>query len=151
MDAFEPQPIGSLTSRWHQPEWMDQPQLAAELHADALCGLGRVNWLSDVSGLFWPRLQRLARQVGRLRVLDLACGGGDVSLGLARRARRAGMDVQFVGCDLSSTALDVARRRAATAGVAMQSINRASQRTRLCVTRRRQIAQVSATRVVQSS
>ena len=99
---------------------MDRPDVGETEHRHALAALSRINWLSDSSGIFWPALRRLARETGRpLRVLDLACGGGDVTIALARRARRAGIACEFVGCDLSPVALEVARARAAEAGMAV--------------------------------
>jgi SAM-dependent methyltransferase len=49
-------------------------------------------------------------------VLDIACGGGDVLGGVARRARRRGIPVVLHGCDVSPVALDEVRRRAAEFG-----------------------------------
>jgi SAM-dependent methyltransferase len=46
------------------------------------------------------------------RVLDVGCGNGITSIAAARRAHAV------VGCDLSTGMLDVARRRAAAAGIA---------------------------------
>ena len=37
--------LPDVTRRRLQPEVMDQPGLPADLHADALRGLGRINWL----------------------------------------------------------------------------------------------------------
>ena len=100
---------------------MDQPDVDAAEHRHALAALARINWLSDSSGIFWPALRRLAREVGRpVRVLDLACGGGDVTIALARRARRAGLAGEFAGCDLSPVALEVARSRAEAAGMSVE-------------------------------
>lgn len=45
-------------------------------------------------------------------MLDIATGGGDVPLRLWQRARRAGLDIDVHGCDISTTALDQARARA---------------------------------------
>ena len=42
-------------------------------------------------------------------MLDIACGGGDGIVALARQARRAGMEVQIDGCDLSERAVCYAR------------------------------------------
>lgn len=52
---------------------------------------------------------RLGRPV---RVLDLACGGGDALHGVANRARRAGVPVALHGCDVSRVALERARAAA---------------------------------------
>lgn len=110
-----------FTHRHLQPELMDQPGLDPAEHAQALRGLRRINRCSGSARLLWPAFREAAAQSpGRpLRVLDVACGGGDVAISLARRARRANIACRFVGCDISPVALDIARRRAAEAGIAI--------------------------------
>ena len=104
----------SLSRRNRQPEMMDQPDLPADVHGKALLGLARLNWLSGSSRNFWPALRQLAqsRSEHTVRVLDVACGGGDVMIALANKARRAGYDMEFVGCDVSEVALSIARKNA---------------------------------------
>ena len=104
----------NLARRHRVPELMDQPGLDAREHARALRGLRRINVLSRSSAILWPAIARLARDRPGppIRVLDLASGGGDVAIGLARRAARARLNVQVVGCDISSQAIDHARRQA---------------------------------------
>ena len=104
------QTLARLGQRDLQPELMDQPQLDPLEHALALLGLARVNWFSRSDAILWPTLRSFAlEQKGDpLRVLDVACGGGDVTCALAKRARRAGLNVMLAGCDLSDTALSVA-------------------------------------------
>ncbi len=98
---------------------MDQPGVDADLHQGALRGLARINRFSGTVSAVWRPLQQLARrQPGRtLRVLDVASGGGDVAIGLAKRARRQGLPLQVAGCDISQTAVDYASRQARQAGV----------------------------------
>lgn len=98
---------------------MDQPGLDADRHLAALEGLRRINWLSRSGALFWPALTRLARQADEdrpLRVLDLATGGGDVPLRLARRARQLGLPIEFAACDKSARAVTHAADSAEVAG-----------------------------------
>lgn len=106
--------LQGLAQRNLQPELMDQPGLDAAEHDRALRGLARVNWFSRSAAIFWPTLRELARdQRGSpLRVLDVACGGGDVTVSLVQRARREGIALQMAGCDFSDTALAIARSRA---------------------------------------
>jgi 2-polyprenyl-3-methyl-5-hydroxy-6-metoxy-1,4-benzoquinol methylase len=98
---------------------MDRPDLPAALHEQALRGLARLNWWSGSDRILWPPICRLAAEIhGRpLRVLDVACGAGDVLVGLARRARRAGIALELHGIDVSATAIDHARSRIAAAGL----------------------------------
>lgn len=119
--------IGSpfLKTRHLEPELMDQPGLDAAAHRHALAGLARVNWWSRSAAIFWPALTTLgnrssadaAQQSRPVRVLDLACGGGDVTVALAQRALKSGLKIEFTGLDISETALEVSRERARQAGV----------------------------------
>ncbi len=106
----------STSARHRVPEIMDQPGLDAGDHEHALSGLRRVNFLSRSDAILWPAIAELARtrrpQDSALRVLDLATGAGDIPIALARRAERAGLNIQFDGCDVSPRAVDFARRQA---------------------------------------
>jgi SAM-dependent methyltransferase len=98
---------------------MDQPGLDAAEHARALSGLGRINRVSRSAAMYWPGLRRLAEsQPGRpLRVLDVASGGGDVPIALARRAVRSGVNIAIEGCDRSAAAVQFAGEQAAARAV----------------------------------
>jgi SAM-dependent methyltransferase len=112
--------FASLSQRNKQPELMDQPDLAAAPHHQALRALARINWLSGSARILWPALRRLAQETARpLRVLDIASGGGDVPIRLHQHAQRAKLAIQFTGVDVSPTAIDHARRRAQQAGAAV--------------------------------
>ncbi|MHB1424525.1 MAG: methyltransferase domain-containing protein [Gemmataceae bacterium] len=104
-----------LRTRRRRPEIMDQPDLHADRHVEALRGLARINFLSRSAGILWPALVELARAMAPQvpRVLDVATGGGDVPIRLWRRARRAGFELRLEGCDINSVALEYARTRAA--------------------------------------
>ena len=101
--------------RRYRPERMDDPTLPEKEHVAALAGLARINRLSFGARHFWTPLRDLARRHGALKVLDVATGGGDVPVALARGARRHGVPLTFAGCDKSPRA--VARARAEAAGV----------------------------------
>jgi 2-polyprenyl-3-methyl-5-hydroxy-6-metoxy-1,4-benzoquinol methylase len=109
----------SLKMRDRQDEWMDQPDLDAALHAEALAGLAKVNRISGAARSIARPLFQLAEQTpGRpLRVLDVASGGGDVAIAIKRLADRRGVPIEMTGCDFSETALRYASRRAETSGV----------------------------------
>lgn len=111
----------TLRQRTLVPEEMDRPDLPASLHEHALTGLARLNWWSGSARILWPPIRRLAAQITDrpLRLLDVACGAGDVIVALARRASRAGIALDCLGVDISPTALAHARRRAAAAGVSV--------------------------------
>jgi 2-polyprenyl-3-methyl-5-hydroxy-6-metoxy-1,4-benzoquinol methylase len=107
--------LPSLRTRCRQAEIMDQPDLDEYVHQTALAGLARVNSISRSSAIVWPAIRRAAKsRVARtLRVLDVACGGGDIAIAVKNRAEKAGLSLDVAGCDISSTALEYAAVRAA--------------------------------------
>lgn len=102
-----------LTTRNRQPELMDDPGLEEGQHHDALLGLARLNFVTRSSHLLWVAIRRLADEVPDrpLRILDVACGGGDVAIGLWRKALRHGIDVRITGCDISPVAIRHAQKQ----------------------------------------
>jgi SAM-dependent methyltransferase len=101
-----------LQQRRLLPEVMDQPGISPKSHWHALAGLGRINRFSRTAAILWKRLRPLAIGLGRpLRVLDVACGGGDVVWGLWHRAQRDRTKVDLLGVDISPTAVQYARQR----------------------------------------
>ena len=103
----------ALEGRHVEAEWMDDPALDAAAHRRALRGLARINALSRSAAQLWPAVQQAARDLNRpVTLLDVACGGGDVTIALARQAQRAELPIEVHGCDVSATALTEARHRA---------------------------------------
>ena len=104
---------------------MDQPGLDAAEHAHALRGLARLNRLSRSDAILWPAIEQLARRRGGspIRVLDVASGGGDVPIALAKRAMRAGLRLEIEGCDVSPEAVRYARRQAEGTGLSLRFFN----------------------------
>lgn len=112
-----------MPSRWslaqsRSPELMDDPAIDPDEHLAALRALGTINALSltaaalarAISGLM-ARGPRFARP---LRVVDVACGGGDVTVALARRL---GPAYHVTGIDLSPRAVARAAEHAAARDV----------------------------------
>src|SRR5947208_2425335 len=99
--------VPGLTHRCRVAEVMDQPDLAADRHAAALSGLARINLISGSATMVWRPIESLApHHPGRkLRILDIATGGGDVPIALWRKAQRRGLALEIDGCDISPTAL----------------------------------------------
>lgn len=102
-----------------QPELMDDPAIDPAMHHAALTGLRRINVMSGTAGYLWRAMVQIARRRGldKLRVLDVACGGGELAIDLARRSGRSGLAVEVDGCDLSPTAAERATRVAARRGI----------------------------------
>lgn len=102
-----------------EPELMDDPALAAADHAAALGALATINAVSGTAA-------RLARSVAALRpsiaaafmVVDVACGGGDVTVALERRLARIAPRPRLVGIDISPRAIERATRLAGRRGSA---------------------------------
>jgi ubiquinone/menaquinone biosynthesis C-methylase UbiE len=71
--------------------------------------------LRVLARVMWPTTRRLLARVGvpeDARCLDVGCGGGDVTIALARLAARG----RVVGTDVDETKLRLARAEAADAG-----------------------------------
>lgn len=88
-------------------ERMDDPEIDPKSHVQALKGVRRINVVSGPAWAIWPTLRGLAMEKP-IRVLDLACGSGDVAIALARKARRAELAISIEGCDISPTAIHFA-------------------------------------------
>lgn len=85
---------------------MDDPDLDHGRHLQALAALRRVNQVSFGATRLWAEVQRVHATSGRcVRVLDLACGGGDLLVSVARSAEARGVPVELHGCDVSRTAV----------------------------------------------
>jgi SAM-dependent methyltransferase len=111
-----------------QAELMDDPSLAAADHLHALSALARINAFSGTASQLAAAIRRLtapAQPLNRpLEIVDVACGGGDVTLALARRLTRqqlgqgraaSQLALKLTGIDLSLRAIDRARAAAAHA------------------------------------
>lgn len=106
----------ALSPRLREPELMDDPDLDSSQHRRALDGLRRINFWSRTSSYFASELVRWTTPGSSLRVLDLACGGGDVVRGLESQLKRKGLRVRVDGCDVSPRAVEYAQERADRSG-----------------------------------
>ena len=109
----------ALGNRQRVPELMDEPGIDPAALDQALRGIARINAFSLTAGHLWRRIRRIVRkrQLTRFRILDVGCGNGDVTLGVARRARRSGLKAELFGCDQTSLAVEAARELARRAGL----------------------------------
>lgn len=97
---------------------MDDAGLDHESHLRALAALARINAISCSARRIWSELECLADAGGEpLRLLDVACGGGDVLRRLARRAHREGLAMELEGCDASRAAVQHAAFQGQTDGL----------------------------------
>jgi len=98
-----------LRGRVLRDEVMDDPGLATGLHEQALVGLNRLNSISRAHQAVWRSIQPLASSAkAPLRVMDLACGDGEL---LKSLNRYGGQRLQLMGVDLSAVAIRRARKR----------------------------------------
>src|SRR4051812_28441714 len=91
---------------------MDQPGLDRETHRRALDGLRTANSISRTAEMIWRGIREagIVSDNGRpLRILDIATGGGDVLIGVAKLSARQGVAVEAHGCDISATAVGYAQ------------------------------------------
>lgn len=95
------------------PELMDDPRLPEADHLHALQALGTINAVSRTAACLAAGVRPLlvAAGPGPLEIVDLACGGGDVTRGCARRLGRSlsGRRLHVTGIDMSPRALARAR------------------------------------------
>lgn len=107
-----------------EPELMDDPSLGEAEHVRALGALARINTLSRTASQLADAVIRRAvaarlPPTAPLRIVDVACGGGDVTVALARRlerraAARGWPTPDVVGIDVSPRAVERATRHAAS-------------------------------------
>ncbi|MDG1991422.1 MAG: methyltransferase domain-containing protein [Pirellulales bacterium] len=98
------------------PELMDDPSLDAGQHEEALQALARIHVVSRTASQIAARLVALSHDVPStaeqpLRILDIACGGGELTTAVATRvARKVPHRVEFIGLDISERAIGWATR-----------------------------------------
>jgi 2-polyprenyl-3-methyl-5-hydroxy-6-metoxy-1,4-benzoquinol methylase len=117
--------IQALTNRRSvTAEIMDSPGIDQRDHLEALEGLRRINRFSRTVDQMLSPIVAYARQAGltRMTLLDVACGGGDVPIGLAKQALQLGIQIDLILLDQSPTALRQATAAADDAGLVCQTI-----------------------------
>jgi SAM-dependent methyltransferase len=109
---------------------MDDPSLATADHLHALSALARINAFSGTAPQLAAAIRRLTAdtqpRTRPLEIVDIACGGGDVTMALARRLARAttkpgraaqALALRITGIDLSPRAVAHATARVAQARI----------------------------------
>jgi len=113
-------PLPSLADR--PPELMDDPALDQAEHDQALTALARINWISGTASQLGRRAVRLLQTAAAadrrpVQVVDIACGGGDLTAAVARYlGARLARPVEVIGLDVSERAIGWARQRQAGRG-----------------------------------
>lgn len=97
---------------------MDDPALDAGEHLDALRALARINAVSRTAAQLAAGVRRLVAAkrpaAAPIHVVDVACGGGDVTVDLARRL---GSGYRVTGIDVSPRAIARATEHAARVNI----------------------------------
>jgi 2-polyprenyl-3-methyl-5-hydroxy-6-metoxy-1,4-benzoquinol methylase len=92
-----------------EPELMDRPQpVSSELERD-LHNLRQLNRLFGSYGLVSRFLRRWIKPGGRVRIVDLATGSGDIPRLVVDYARRAEAEVRVDAVDQQSATLEIAK------------------------------------------
>jgi 2-polyprenyl-3-methyl-5-hydroxy-6-metoxy-1,4-benzoquinol methylase len=110
--------VDAMLTRKRVPEIMDDPLLDRDLHRAALRGLERLNAISNSKQILAAPIEALARRLGQsqtqsqpLRVLDIACGAGDLPIQLSNYFARRALKVELHGLDVSDLAVSYASRK----------------------------------------
>jgi 2-polyprenyl-3-methyl-5-hydroxy-6-metoxy-1,4-benzoquinol methylase len=117
--------LSNALPRIRVQEIMDRPDLSLVEHRQALSGLRTINRFSYVAASLLPHVLALAHKLDRrdLHLLDVACGGGDVPIALARLARKHGVEIHLTLADQSPIALQLARVSADTFSIPTETVN----------------------------
>jgi len=99
----------TLAERSLADEQMDAPDLPDADYAALLGDLGRVNALTMAARPTLAFLSRLPKPGGRLKLLDVGFGHGDMLRRIARWAARRGVTAELVGIDLNPRSEAAAR------------------------------------------
>jgi SAM-dependent methyltransferase len=108
------------------PELMDDPALDEREHLQALAALARINALSRTAAWLAAGVRTMlpapphTGTAAPFTVVDVASGGGDVTIDVARRLRRNGLDgpgIRVIGIDFSNRAVARSRAVAASRGI----------------------------------
>lgn len=108
-------------------EVMDRPDLDVREHHRALNGLARLNRLGRTARLTWGPIERWINRQGPpagrpMRILDVACGGGDLAVDLWRIAKRSGLNLSVDAADISPRAIEQTAQRAEAAGADVRPV-----------------------------
>lgn len=101
-----------LTTRSHEPEWMDDPAVDEATFRDCLIGLAAVNgWtLARPPTLAWLKEATRGLPPGaQFTLVDVGFGHGDMLRSIHRWAIRRGFHPKLIGVDLSPWSAPVAR------------------------------------------
>lgn len=98
----------NLEKRDLQPEVMDQPSISNDDLNFALSDLAKVHKLSFTAQQIWKQVKQwcIKNKVKEVRILDIACGGGDILIKLCELAQRDNIKIIGLGADINQKSCD---------------------------------------------
>lgn len=99
----------SLAIRAQAEELMDADDLPADVYADVVADLAKVNVVTMAARPTLAFLDRIARPGERLKILDVGFGDGDMLRRIARWGERRNIALDLVGVDLNPRSEQAAR------------------------------------------
>ena len=96
-------------ARVHAEEAMDDPALDPAIYAAVLRDLAQVNTVTMAARPTLAFLDSLVGKGGRLKLLDVGFGDGDMLRRIARWAGRRGVQAELIGIDLNPRSEAIAR------------------------------------------
>ena len=99
------------------PELMDDPSLDAGQHEEAIRALARIHVVSRTASQIASHLVSLSQKVSPtaaepIRIIDIACGGGELTIAVAQRiARTVPHRVEIIGLDISERVIGWATQK----------------------------------------
>lgn len=108
-----------LSERVCEPEILDRPDLKPEDVLPAYRGLARLHRAANGTRIFLAPLQDYLKRCSserHIRILDLACGDGNLIRQLYRRLADDYPNVEFFGCDKNAHAIEHANDQAVVEG-----------------------------------
>lgn len=106
-----------LTARATTPELMDADSLAADVYAQVLADLARVNTVTRARPPTLAWLAQASAELEAFSVIDIGFGHGDMLRAIARWAKRAGRRASLAGYDLNPKSAPVATAASAGLGI----------------------------------
>jgi len=102
-----------LSKRSLQAESMDQPSLPTEELQKALRGLHILNNLSRVSTTIWKTIKiwKQKSQNTKLRILDIACGSGEILSSVVKKGLRDFSHIEALGLDINPKIIEYAKEK----------------------------------------
>ena len=98
----------NLKKRVHEKELSDNFSIQINLLHKVLKQLALINNLFGTNRVLINGVKKLVSKTNKTRIIDLACGGGDVTYHLHKWARNKNFNIKIVGIDGNKNSIDYA-------------------------------------------